>query len=170
MSVPIPPEDLAFELPNGGVGPDPLSLASIDAAFAVLLFHRDYHCRRCGRQARRVADRYEEFDALDAAVVSILPESKEAAADWARQYDLPFPVLADSGSAVADRYGQPVRFGFVGALHDLIGRMPVAAIVDLRVDPQVIYTHIGEAPDDRPGVETLLIELRTAREAGPTRG
>jgi len=36
-----------FELPNVGVGPDPLSMADVIAAadFAVLLFLRDYHQR-----------------------------------------------------------------------------------------------------------------------------
>ena len=154
------PTDLSIELPNGGVGPDPLRLDELGAGFVVLLFQRDHLCGSSRSQVQSVAARYEAFRKRNAVVVSVLPEPKEQAAEWAASYDLPFPVVADPDSTVADRFGQPVRFGFLGELHDLLGRMPLAVIVDLRdEDPRLVYSHVGDAPSDRPTVEGLLLEL-----------
>ena len=154
------PTDLSIELPNGGPGPDPLRVDQVDADFVVLLFHRDFHCSNCQTQASEVAARYNEFRQHDAAIVSILPEPKERAAEWADSYDLPFPVVADPDSRTADRFGQPVRFGVLGRLHDLIGRMPLVVIIDRRgEEPRLVYSYVGDAPGDRPTVDSLLLEL-----------
>lgn len=160
------PTDLSVELPNGGVGPDPLRLDILDAEFVVLLFQRDYLCGTCRNQVQAIANRYGEFRERNTVVVSILPESKDRAADWATDYELPFPVVADPNTETADRFGQPVRFGFLGTLHDLIGRMPLAVIVDLRSDePRLVYSHVGNAPSDRPTIEGLLLELDHNRKS-----
>jgi len=154
------PTDLSIELPNGGSGPDPLRLDRVDTDFVVLLFHRDFHCGNCQTQASEIASRYEEFRQHSAVVVSVLPESKQRAAEWASEYELPFPVVADPDSTTADRFGQPVRFGLIGRLHDLIGRMPLVVIIDRRGDePRLVYSYVGDAPGDRPTVDSLLLEL-----------
>jgi peroxiredoxin Q/BCP len=157
-----PPE---FELPNVAAGPDPFSLSDavadpeVDAL--VLLFQRDYHCGNCREQVQAVADRYDEFAALGATVVSILPEPIERARSWQESYDLPFPLLADPDTAVSDAYDQPVRFGVLGSLHDLVGRMPVAMIVDTNGDePAIVSTYEGRMPADRPEIDDLLERLR----------
>ena len=157
-----PPE---FELSNVAAGPDPFSLADavadpgIDAL--VLLFQRDYHCGNCRKQVQAVAERYDEFEALNATVVSILPEPVDRARSWQASYDLPFPLLADPDTAVSDAYDQPVRFGVLGSLHDLVGRMPVAMIVDTQgEEPRIAYTYEGRMPADRPEIDDLLDRLR----------
>ena len=154
------PTDLSVELANGGVGPDPLRLDALDVEFVVLLFQRDHLCGNCRNQVQEIAARYEEFRERNTAVVSVLPEPKERAAEWAASYDLPFPVVADPDTETADRFGQPVRFGFLGELHDLLGRMPLVVIIDRRADePRLVYSHVGNAPSDRPTIEGLLLEL-----------
>jgi len=157
-----------FELPNAGAGPDPFSLSAAaadpDTDAVVLLFQRDYHCGNCRKQVQAIGDRYDEFEALNAAVVSILPEPVERAAEWQESYDLPFALLADPNTDVSDAYDQPVRFGVLGSLHDLVGRMPVAMILDTRSDePAVAYTYEGRMPADRPEIDDLLDEIRTLR-------
>jgi peroxiredoxin Q/BCP len=161
------PTDLSIELPNGGVGPDPLRLDEVDAEFVVLLFQRDHLCGNCRSQVQDIAARYDEFRKRNAVVVSVLPESKERAAEWATNYNLPFPVVADPNTTVADRFGQPVRFGFLGSLHNLLGRMPLAVIIDLRGDePRLVYSYVGNAPSDRPTIEGLILELDHKRKSG----
>ncbi|MGM0605754.1 MAG: redoxin domain-containing protein [Halobacteriota archaeon] len=165
MGPTIPSESLPFELPNGGAGPDTLALSAIDAEFAVMCFQRDHNCGDGRAQVRSIAARYDEFRARNAEVVVILPSSIEHAVEWADRDGLPFPVLADEHSRVAARYGQPVRFGLLGRLHNLIGRMPETVLVDLRSNPQAVYAYIGEAPSDRPSIDVLLLQIDRARGA-----
>jgi len=157
-----------FELPNVGVGPDPLSLAQIGdrADFAILLLLRDYHCPKCKSQVQTVAEQARSFAELNAVVVPILPEPRERAAEWHDSFDLPFPLLADPEKDVAEKYDQPTRFGVVGKLHDLLGRMPATVILDTRSDdPELVYSYEGETPSDRPAVETLLEEVDSLQES-----
>ncbi|PSP56770.1 peroxiredoxin [Halobacteriales archaeon QS_1_67_19] len=152
--------ELDFELPNAGTGPDPLSLSALadDPAndVLVLLFHRDYHCRNCRLQVRAVADHYGEFRDRNAAVVSILPEPKSRAEKWQQNCHLPFALVADADKRVAERYGQPARFGRLGDLHDLVGRLPQATILDVREGLERYAVHRGDDPGDRPSVDETL--------------
>lgn len=154
------PNDLDFSLPNPGPGPDPLSLSALDADVAVLLFHRDFLCGNCRKQVEAVCDRYGEFVDLNAEVVSVLPEPRDKAAEWVDYHDAPYPIVADPDSELASRYGQPVKFGPLGRRFDLLGRMPLAALVDLRRAPELLWVHAGDTPVDRPDVDDLLDELR----------
>ncbi|KAB1186962.1 MULTISPECIES: peroxiredoxin [Haloferax] len=148
---------LDFELPNVAAGPETLSPAALDADFLVLLLQRDYYCKVCRRQVQSVKRRYDEFEARDTEVVSVLPDPPERAHKWQQSYDLPFPLLADPGAEVGDEFDQPTRFGALGKLHDMVGRMPEAVLVDLREDdPDVVYTHRGSNPKDRPELDDLL--------------
>lgn len=161
----------SFTLPNAGPGPDPLSLATLaadaDVDLVVLLCQRDHRCTNCREQVQAVAARYDEFRALGATVVSLLPEPVERARDWVAAYDLPYPLLADPNAAVSDRYDQPVRFGPLGRFSDFLGRMPEAVVVDVRGEPTVAAVHRGASTWDRPDVDELLAMVRRAREDGP---
>jgi peroxiredoxin Q/BCP len=158
-----------FELPNVAAGPDPFALSAAaadpDTDAVVLLFQRDYHCGNCRTQVQAIADRYDEFAALNATVVSVLPEPVDRARSWQESYDLPFPLLADPDADVSDAYDQPVRFGVLGSLHDLVGRMPVAMVLDVRSgEPVVAYAYEGRLPADRPETDDLLAEVRALRD------
>jgi len=158
-----------FELPNVATGPDPFSLSAVaadpDVDAVVLLFQRDYHCGNCRKQVQAVADRYAEFEALNTTVVSVLPEPADRVRSWQESYDLPFPLLADPTTDVSDAYDQPVRFGILGSLHDLVGRMPVAVLLDVRSgEPEIAYTYEGRMPADRPEIDDLLTEIRAVRD------
>jgi peroxiredoxin Q/BCP len=154
-----------FELENAGAGASPFRLKDtisnpgIDAV--VLLLQRDYHCRKCRQQVQDVAARYDEFEAENALVVSVLPEPIEQARTWQESYDLPFPLLADPAKKLGDDLDQPSRFGVLGNLHDMIGRMPEALVVDVQEnDPTMTYVHKGTSPADRPSIDELLSEVR----------
>nr|WP_280178831.1 redoxin domain-containing protein [Halorussus halobius] len=147
-------------MPNAGTGPDPLALSELaadpDTDAVVVFFQRDDRCRNCRRQVQDVADRYSEFRERDAAVVSILPESKATAEEWQERYHLPFALVADEGKDVAAAYGQPTRFGKLGELSDLLGRMPQTAILDARDGLELHAVHRGDSPGDRPSVDDVL--------------
>lgn len=155
------------DLPNVGPGPDPCSLSvlAVHHDFLVVLLQRSPHCRNCKKQVRTFADWHDEFRDRGAEVVSVLPGDREAAADWQREFDLPFPLLADPEAEVGERFDQSVRFGLVGRLSDLLGRMPKAVVLDCRAGvPEVVWTHEGSSTFDRPGIVALLDELDRLRE------
>ena len=153
-----------FELDNAGAGTSPFRLEDAisdpDTDAVVLLLQRDYHCPKCRQQVQDVAARYDEFEAANALVVSILPESIDKTRKWQESYDLPFPLLADPATQLGDDLDQPSRFGALGDLHDMIGRMPEALVVDVRgEEPAVAYVHKGTSPSDRPSIDELLAEI-----------
>jgi len=156
--------DPEFELPNVGPGADPFSPAAADADFVVVVLQRDYYCGGCRQQVRALAQRYDAFRERGAEVVSVLPEPRERAAEWQARYDLPFPLVADADAAVGAAYDQPVRFGLLGRLHDVIGRMPTAAILDRRGEgAELAFVYRGSTTADRPTVDDLLAELDRLR-------
>lgn len=114
-----------------------------------------------------IAARYDEFKAESAAVVSVLPKPVERAQRWQDMYTLPFPLLADPAKEVGAQYDQPTRFGVLGELHDLIGRMPEAVILDTRDGAlRPAYVHKGSLPGDRPSVDDLLEQVRQLGQNG----
>ena len=154
-----------FELENAGAGASPFdledALSDPDVDAVVLLLQRDYHCPKCRQQVQDVAARYGEFEAENALVVSVLPESLDRARKWQEAYGLPFPLLADPAKELSDDLEQPSRFGALGGLHDMIGRMPEALVIDVRGDdPTTTYVHKGSSPSDRPSIDDLLAEIR----------
>jgi peroxiredoxin Q/BCP len=152
-------------LPNVGSGPDPFTFAEFvagDLDFLLVLLQRDYYCTNCRKQVRQVRDRYEEFRSRNAAVVSIVPDPPEEVATWQAQYDLPFPLLADPEATVGETYDQPVRFGFLGQWSDFLGRMPEAVLLDVRDDPEIVWTHRGRSTFDRPSIDDFLDRIDEA--------
>lgn len=155
-----------FSLANAGPGPDRFSLSALsdDVAFVVLFFQRDHYCTNCRQQVRAVAERYDEFRARNAEVVSIVPEPLDKVEEWQDSYDLPYPLLADPDATVGNAYDQPVRFGILGKFSDFFGRMPEVVIVDRRgTDPEMAYVYEGSSTFDRPEVQELLAELDRLR-------
>lgn len=125
--------------------------------FVLLMFQRDYYCTNCRRQVQEVEDRYEDFMDIGCEVVSILPENLTRAEDWRDEYELEFPIVADEDAEISESFDQPVRFGPLGNLHDLIGRMPLTVLIDCRdKDPEVVYREAGSNPADRPSVDELI--------------
>jgi len=154
--------ELDFSLPNVGSGPDTLSLADLSAEVngVVVLLQRDYHCGNCRSQVQAVADRYGEFQDRNVEVISVVPEPPDRVRDWQDSYNLPFPLLADPDKTVGEAYDQPVRFGCLGDLSDLLGRMPKAILLDTREGfPRVVYSHEGSSTWDRPETDDLLAAI-----------
>jgi peroxiredoxin Q/BCP len=156
----------AFELRNAGIGPDPLSLGTVAdlVDFAILLLLRDYHCPKCRAQVQRVAEKAGTVQRRDTAVIPVLPDSYEKARSWQEEYDLPFPLLADPDGDVGEQYDQGRRFGALGQLHDVIGRMPKAVVLDLQGTPEIVEAYEGSSPGDRPQIEELLDTVDDIRE------
>lgn len=146
-------------LRNAGPGPDPFKLDDVEERYIAVFLQRDYFCSQCRSQVQELAARYEAFQELDCAVVSILPEPIERCEQWVQNYNLPFPVLADPEAETADGFGQTVRFGLLGRFSDLLGRMPKVTVIDTE-EGTIVYDHSGSSTFDRPPIEEVLDAVR----------
>lgn len=72
----------------------------------VLLFVKDLNCDRCQALLHEIATRYEQYRALNAEVLAIVPESIERLQDFLSHSPIEFPLLSDVDRAVFDRYLQ----------------------------------------------------------------
>jgi len=171
MSSPDRPDSAAvapdFELPNVGVGPDPLSLDWVveTVDFAVLLLLRDYHCPKCKQQVQTLAAEARQFSELDAVVLPVLPEPVDRAETWQARFDLPFPARRPGeGRRRRVRPADAVRRA--GEVHDPVGRLPETVIPGPGATRPRSCTRItGASPGDRPAIETIADEIDQLQES-----
>lgn len=71
----------------------------------VLYFYPKDMTSGCTKEACAFRDRKREIERLGASVLGVSPDSAELHAKFAGKYDLNFPLLADPGAAVAQKYG-----------------------------------------------------------------
>lgn len=77
----------------------------------VLYFYPKNNTPGCTTEACKFRDDYFKLDKLGADVLGISVDSQESHAAFAKKYGLPFPLLADTGGAVASKYGSYFSFG-----------------------------------------------------------
>jgi peroxiredoxin len=61
----------------------------------VISFNRGHWCPYCRLELRSLAANHDRIKRLGANVVSIMPDSAQFTADYAKSNELPFPVLSD---------------------------------------------------------------------------
>jgi peroxiredoxin Q/BCP len=98
--------DLApdFRLPSSRGGEDGPS-AYWGRQILVLYFYPKDDTPGCTAEACAFRDLAGEFASRGAAVAGVSPDSLRSHARFVDKHRLPFPLLADDGSAIAQRYG-----------------------------------------------------------------
>ena len=90
---------------------------------------------------------YDEFVALDTAVLVLGPENATAFADYFTKHNLPYAGLPDPKHSVLKLYGQQIKlFKF--------GRMPAQVLVDKAGVAR--YIHYGHSMRDIPPNQEML--------------
>ena len=92
-----------FELPdqNG----EPVRLSDQRGQRIVLYFYPKADTPGCTTQACGIRDHAADYDAADAVVLGISPDSVKDVKKFADKFDLRFHLLADADHAVAEAYG-----------------------------------------------------------------
>lgn len=98
-----------FELPdqNGRMH----RLADYAGRWLVLFFYPRDDTPGCTREACRFRDDIGVMDDLDAEVVGISVDSVRSHDDFARKYQLPYPLLSDQGGRTTAAYGSLLKLG-----------------------------------------------------------
>ena len=89
------------------------SLAEFRNKWLVLYFYPRDDTPGCTKQACAFRDDRHKLAALGAEVVGVSVDNVESHLDFAKEYSLPFPLLADAGGAVAARYGSIRDLGLI---------------------------------------------------------
>jgi thioredoxin-dependent peroxiredoxin len=101
-----------FTLPdqNG----DPVRLADFTGKTVVLYFYPKADTPGCTTQACGVRDHQTDYKSAGAVVLGVSPDPVKATAKFDAKYGLGFPLLADEGHEVAERYGVWVEKSMYG--------------------------------------------------------
>ncbi len=105
-----PAPDFTLADQNG----DPVSLAGLRGQTVVLYFYPKADTPGCTTQACGVRDHRADYERAGAVVLGLSPDPIEAVDKFERKYGLGFPLLADEGHEVAEKYGvwvQKNRYG-----------------------------------------------------------
>ena len=114
----------------------------------VLYFYPRDHTPICTQEACRFRDDIGILGELDAAVIGVSLDSTQSHADFARKYQLPFPLLSDPDGQTAAAYDSLLNLGFMrlARRHTFIiapdGR--IAARFD-KVDPATHAQQVAQA-------------------------
>jgi peroxiredoxin Q/BCP len=92
-----------FNLPN--TKGDLVSLASLKGNWIVLYFYPRDDSPICTKQACSFRDDLHKLEKLGAKVVGVSVDDAESHAEFAKKYNLPFPLLSDKDGLVASKYG-----------------------------------------------------------------
>lgn len=89
------------------------SLADYAGKWLVLYFYPKDDTPGCTKEACSFRDDLFQLEKLGAKVVGVSVDDTESHAEFAKKYNLPFPLLSDKDGKVADRYGALMNLGVI---------------------------------------------------------
>jgi thioredoxin-dependent peroxiredoxin len=104
--------DRAPEFTLRGTGDRSYSLGEFAARPVVLVFYPGDDTPVCTKQLNSYNDELEQFEALDAQVLGISPQSIDSHEKFSGKHGFRFPLLADTDKQVAGLYGTLGPMGF----------------------------------------------------------
>jgi thioredoxin-dependent peroxiredoxin len=84
---------------------EPVSLSGFRGRRVVVYFYPKADTPGCTTQACGIRDHAADYDAADAEVLGLSPDTVEDVRKFADKFDLRFRLLADADHAVAEQYG-----------------------------------------------------------------
>ena len=89
------------------------ALTDYAGQWMVLYFYPKDDTPGCTREACNFRDDLHQLEKLGAMVIGVSVDDTDSHAKFAQKYHLPFPLLADKGGKVADRYGALTDLGLI---------------------------------------------------------
>ena len=128
-------------------------LADYRSQWLVLYFYPKDDTPGCTTEACSFRDNINRLISQDAAVLGVSMDSVESHAAFSREYELPFPLLADPEGEVVERYG---------ALSDFMV-VKFAKRQTFIIDPDGTIVKIYRKVDPDEHVKDVLDDLRVLR-------
>ena len=128
----------------------PRTLKDYAGKWVVLYFYPKDDTPGCTQQACAFRNDFRKLTDLGAQVLGMSVDDSASHAAFARKYHLPFPLLADSGGAVAQRYG---------ALRNL-GIVKFAKRYTFLIDPQGKIAQVYLSVDTARHSQEIIVDLQ----------
>ncbi|MFW5681570.1 MAG: thioredoxin-dependent thiol peroxidase [Phycisphaeraceae bacterium] len=80
-------------------------LSQYKGKWVVLFFYPKDDTPGCTKEACQFRDALDDFAARDAVVLGVSPQDVKSKAKFADKHGLEFPLLADEGSTICEKYG-----------------------------------------------------------------
>jgi len=168
---------LDFELPNVGQGDEtarPETLGT-DGDYLLVVLLGSHYCSRSRELVRTLCEHHDAFRRRNTTVVPVLPDIRERARIWDRQYDLPFPMLVDPATddgGVEGPTDTSDAFGAFDPLEASVSELPAVALCRAGEDGLRAVATETEATLDVPVVESLLgfVDCHRATDAAAGSG
>ena len=145
---PAPP----FALPSGDG--DTVALAELRGRQVVLYFYPKDDTPGCTTQACDLRDSWGAIQEAGAVVLGVSPDGPASHAQFARKFQLPFPLLADEDHAVAEAYGAWGEKSMYGRTYMGIIRSTVI------IDGEGIVSHVFPRVSPKGHAAKVLAALR----------
>jgi peroxiredoxin Q/BCP len=131
-----------------------VKLSSLRGKPVVLYFYPKDDTPGCTTQACGIRDAFGEFERAGALVLGVSPDDERSHVKFRDKYDLPFPLLADTGHEVAERYGVWGEKKFMGRTY--LGVKRWTFVIDEEGNVKKVF------PDVKPAqhADTVLAALR----------
>lgn len=100
----------------------PFSSASLAGKKTIIFFYPRANTPTCTAQACNLRDNIGLLKKSGFTVVGISPDTAKAQKKFEKNFDLPFPLLADEKHAIADKFGVWGKKKFMGLTFDGIHR------------------------------------------------
>ena len=130
-----------------------LKLSDLRGKPVVLYFYPKDDTPGCTEQACTFRDDLHKLEAMGAQVVGVSVDNVTSHLDFARKYNLPFPLLADASGAVAARYG---------SIRDL-GVVKFARRNTFLIDPQGRIAKVYLSANTSKNSQQVIDDLQTLR-------
>jgi peroxiredoxin Q/BCP len=160
----------AQQRPDGGKGVLPVGATAPDVAGrdatgklvrlserqgkpAIVYFYPKDETPGCTKEACAFRDAFTRFSAHGITIFGVSRDSEASHAEFRKQHELPFPLVADESGAIQTAYGVPSRLGHAARVSFLIdGRGRVARIWP-DVDPAIHADEVLAAAEELPRVQ-----------------
>jgi len=113
------------------------TLASFRGRPLVVYFYPRDATPGCTREACAFRDSWLRYEELGLQIVGVSTDSPESHAAFAREHDLPFPLLSDPNGALAEAFGVKTHFGMASRVSFVLDADGVVRAVFRNVDPGV---------------------------------
>ena len=162
----------AFELPDGD-GMIWRSAELLQRGPLVIVFYRGRWCAYCNTQLEALQEAHSQIAAAGASLVAISPQTQKHSYMTRDMHELRFPVLSDSGNAVARQFGlvyrlsAPMQSLYESIMTKLPGyngdqswELPLAATYIVQPDGKIKFARVDADWRERPEPEEITSLLQ----------